>query len=205
MNAPIVTVNADFTDGAKVGLENVRANLPGSVITFVQESKRIRLREKLPHLLGVRQGTEPDKANSSLIWDKSRVHLIDHTQTLAVDAHPGVEMLPRWLKRIDCRIDDRLLVSAIVGHRPPPRYRWLWPEFDQAVAAEIQFAPFPTIVGLDTNSHTPAMLARSLGLRWSGRGIDGFMYDRRLHVSRARRMKATRSDHRAVLAFLETR
>lgn len=201
--APIVTVNADFTDGPERGLDNVQRVMPGSVITFVQESKRISFRENLTRLIGVRQGDAPDKANSTLLWDRSRVRMVDFNQSLAVDAHRGVEMLPRWLKRLDCRVDDALPVSAIVGHRPPPRYKHLWPEFDDALEAEIYWAPFPVIVGLDTNSHAPAALARRFGLRWAGRGIDGFMYSPKLRVVRPRRLMRTHSDHRAVMATLE--
>lgn len=201
--APIVTVNADFTDGPKVGLENVQRILPGSVITFVQESKYIRFRDRLTHMIGVSQGDKPDTANSSLLWDRSRVDVLDRSMSLAVDPLPGDEILPRFLRRIDCRIDDALLVSAIVGHRPPARYSHLWPAFDEALDVEIQYAPFPAIVGLDTNSLNPAALARSLRMKWAGRGIDGFMYSPKLRVVRPRRLFRTRSDHRAVMATLE--
>lgn len=201
--APIVTVNADFTDGPKVGLENVRAVLPGSVITFVQESKYINFRDRLTHMLGVSQGRERDTANSSLLWDSHRVEVLNRDVTLACDPRPGDDMLARFLRRIDCRIDNELLVSAIVGHRPPGRFKHLWAEFDQAVDAEVRWAPYPVIVGMDTNSLNPAALARSFGLKWSGRGIDGFMYSPKLRLSRARRLKRTRSDHRAVMSTLE--
>lgn len=201
--APIVTVNADFTDGPKVGLDNVRAVLPGSVITFVQESKHIKLRDRLPRMLGVSQGHEPDTANSSLLWDHSRVEVLDKSVSLAVDPQQGDEMLPRFLRRIDCKVDDALLLSAIVCHRPPPRYKHLWPAFDEALDVEVRYAPFPVVVGLDTNSLNPAALARSIGLKWAGRGIDGFMYSPKLRVVRPRRLMRTRSDHRAVMATLE--
>lgn len=203
--APIVTVNADFTDGPRTGLENVQHVLPGSVLTFVQEGKRVQFRDRLSWLLGVSQGHQDDaRRNSAILWDRSRVDVLHTNVSLAVEPRSGDEILARFLRRLDCEVDGSLKASAIVGHRPPRYLKHLWPEFDEALEREVEYAPYPVIVGIDTNDLTPARLARSMGLRWSGRGIDGFMYSPELHVSRARSMKPTQSDHRAVLAFLET-
>lgn len=203
--APIVSVNVDFTDGPVRGLGNLQAVLPGSVLTFVQEGKRLQLRDRLTSLVGVSQGRGSDaRRNSAILWDRSRVDVLHANVALAAEPQPGDDMLVRFLRRIDCEVDGRLKVSGIVGHRPPRYLRHLWPEFDEALDREVRYAPYPVLVGIDTNDLTPARLARSMGLRWSGQGIDGFMYSPELNVSRARSMKPTHSDHRAVLAFLET-
>lgn len=200
--APLVTVNADFTDGPHGSLDNVLAVLPGAVIAFVQEAKRIRFRDRLTRLFGVRQGRTEAKAGSALLWDRSRCKVIRAGQVLAARPEPGDALLPRWLAWADLRIDGSLEIRAIAGHRPL-KSTGDQLEFDIALEQLIDSSFLPCIVGLDTNSPNPAALAGSMGLLWRGFGIDGFMYDRGLSLSRALPLRRTRSDHRAVMSQLD--
>lgn len=199
--APLVTVNADYTDGPRGSLDNVRVVLPGAVIAFVQEAKRFQLREHLTRLLGVRQGRTEAKAGSALVWDRSRCRLLRGGQVLAARPEPGDELLPRWLQWADLQIDGTLLVKAIAGHRPL-KSTGDQPEFDEALGTLVDSSTFPVIAGLDANTYNPHALAEDLGLEWRGKGIDGFMYDESLRLGPARRLRPTNSDHRAVMSVL---
>ena len=80
--APVVSVNADYTDGPW-SLLNVTAVMPGSVFTFVQEGKRIQFREHLSQLVGVKQGKREDRAGSAVLYDMTTP---DYSQSAGKDA-----------------------------------------------------------------------------------------------------------------------
>lgn len=201
-DAPIVTVNADFTDGPEGGFDNIAAIIPGAVITFGQEGKRVRLRDRLTQLIGVQQGDSDAKAGAFLLWDKHRCKVLDRGFKLGVRPGPGEQMLPRFLSWADLQIDGALSVRAIAAHRPPHRYRDLWPAFDLELDELVDRSRLPSIVGIDTNTEHPRAFADRLDLLWTGHKIDGFAYDPSLELSPARPLKSTRSDHRAVLSVL---
>lgn len=204
----LVTVNVDFTDGAHVGLDNFVRVYPGAALGFVQEAKHIDLRDELTGLLGVQQGESSAAAGSALVWDKTRLHRHKRGQELGARAVKGAtqDRLLQWVD-LEYLYLPGVMFRAVGGHRPP-RYAGhaARKEFDGNAARLIARSPYPVIFGLDANELRPRQwAARTLGLSWRGKGIDGFAYTPSLDLGPATRLPKTRSDHRAVTSVLSMR
>lgn len=88
-------------------------------------------------------------------------------------------------------------------HRPPLRYKFLWPAFDAAVAARVHLwrrKGWEVLIGLDANSHNPQPLRRLTGLAWHHVGIDGLLSSPGLEIHNVRTLPKGTSDHHPVLA-----
>lgn len=197
----VLTTNVDWAlRPARVKADLAQLTQQSDVL-LVQEAKNVRLTRLVDTAQwGVIQNvSSKDRAGSAILYRKSRARVLQHGQTVGVRPH-GVKMLTRWITWADLRVDGQYAFRAVSAHRPPARYKGLWPLFDANVRTFVARSPRPVILGADWNApaHSdPAGLSR-LGLRMRGAGIDGVMIDRRLDTSAARRQVKGFSDHRAV-------
>lgn len=194
--AQLATINAEgVTSGPDRTLANTTAALPGVTIGFLQEVAPVRLRDRLSPYVGVHQdATRDDRAGVALVWDRSRVRASRRRYLLGATPN-GHRMLRRWLCVADLTIDGHFTVTAFSGHRPPQRYRDLWPEFDRAVDQLVEDARHPLIGGIDSNTRETLDLATFYGLQRRAIGIDVILASPDLHVGPAVRLPATKSDH----------
>lgn len=212
----VATINAQgVTDTPTTTLANVRDALPGVGLAGLQEvgnlTHRWSLRNHLAsRALGVIQDTSTKaRAGVALVYAKSRVRLL-RRHPLQVGTHPdGAKMLTRYILAVDACIDRTLFVTVIDAHRPPWRYRHLWPIFDAQVNRIVESARYPVIYLTDNNSPYLAPVLRD-DLTAYGRGIDLIALGKGLHTTRrnGRRtgaflLPATRSDHRPVAIELQ--
>lgn len=197
------TVNAQgVTDGRMQTLRNVRDALPGVALAGLQEVTPLRgdwsLRERLSRkTIGVLQKTRTKGTSGvALVWDKSRVRMIEGSDRIAVGTHPeGVRMLTRYILAADFVIDGRLIVTAVVWHRPKWAYRHLWPAFDAACLALVEQARHPVIVFTDNNSRSIPTALRPV-LRAFARRIDMVLLSQQLRaIGQAFDLPRTGSDH----------
>lgn len=200
----IATVNDDFTD-KKSNLRRVNAD-----VVLLQETKNSRLRKVRPNSdrWGVHQAKREDKAGSSVVWDKKSVKATDRGYALGVKPQ-GAKMLKRWISWTDIKVGDQT-VRMMSVHRPPARFKRLWPDFDRNLARFVKSSKVPVIIGMDANQVNPRKLAHLTGLRWhapkgnhpvSGKTpIDGFLASRGIKFENVRRLQRGTSDHHPVTA-----
>lgn len=209
-----VTLNADFTD-RRSDLRHVvthsgkrrRRLADRPWIVFGQET----VREDWSRLAPAGWATTQDMSTEAtrgvaIAWDTAHVEAVgDWRCVLLLPERRGVEMRGRWVIAQDVRIGGEAVTLAST-HRPPERYAHLWPEFDRALAAWVRRQRHPVILGMDTN--VPGLgivkpgrrrrLARSLGMRQAGYGIDAVLVTPPLRVRPVRWLPKRTSDHRAV-------
>jgi hypothetical protein len=192
----IATVNDDFTD-RKTNLKRVKAG-----VVMVQEAKNTNIRGVLKNRdqFGVHQGKTEDKAGSAIVWNKDRVKGGQRGYALGVTPQ-GAAMLKRWISYTDVNVDGAK-VRMVSVHRPPARFKRLWPDFDKNLAAFIKHSPLPVVVGMDANQKNPRALAHRTGLRWHAPkgSIDGFLASREVKFETVWRAPKGSSDHHPVLA-----
>lgn len=192
----IATVNDDFTDH-KTNVHRVHAG-----VVLMQETKNTNLRKELnANRFGVHQGRAEDKAGASVVWRKQdRLKVTGRGYALGVNPQ-GAQMLRRWINYTDMNVNGAK-VRMISVHRPPQRFKRLWPDFDRHLAAFIKSSKLPVVVGMDANQKNPQALARLTGLRWHAPAgsIDGFLASRSVHFERMKRLPKGSSDHHPVLA-----
>lgn len=200
MGLTIATVNDDFTDD-KTNLRRVKAG-----VVMVQEAKNTRVREALNReRFGVHQGLRDDRAGAAIAWKRESVKAGERGYSLGVEPR-GAAMLRRLISWVDVSVGGAK-VRMISVHRPPARFKRLWPEFDRNLAAFIKQTKGPVVVGMDANQRNPRALAHLTGLRWhSPQGsIDGFLASRSVHFDRMWRAPKGTSDHHPVLARISLR
>ena len=149
---------------------------------------------------GVHQAARDDKAGSAVVWKKGEVKVTDRGYRLGVTPQ-GAAMLKRFMSWTDMTVDGAK-VRMISVHRPPLRFKRLWPDFDRNLAAFIKQSDVPVVVGMDANQRNPRALARMTGLRWHAPkgSIDGFLASRSVRFERTWRADKGSSDHHPVLA-----
>lgn len=202
--AVLATINIDFTDGPAREAFNLVAALPGVDVAFLQEAKDLNARKVLNDLFGVAQNRSSGaRAGSVVAWDKGRGVAGTTGQTLGTVSTAGHELLPRWLTWVDLTLDGLLTFRAVAAHRPPLRFKDLWPGFDAQLRGLVEESELPVVVGIDSNTHDGPGFAANVGLEWVGEGIDGFAHDPRIVVGDVRRLKPTHSDHRPVVVTLD--
>lgn len=204
--AVLATINAQgVTDSRMQTLRNVRDALPGVALAGLQEVKNLRgdwsLRERLSRrTIGVAQVTRTEATSGvALVWDKSRVRPVPGSRRIVLGASAvGHHMLNRHLLAADFRIDRAITITGIVGHRPPARYRDLWPEYDAALAHLLADVEHPAVLFTDNNSvAVPHALASGYEVQRSG--IDFIAVGDDLTVlGDAFLLPKTGSDHRPV-------
>lgn len=181
-------------------------------VLAIQEAKRVDVDQLLPAHWRAGQNTDtPAKAGSVVAWNRHRAR--STSGGLQVAAEPGrAQMLTRNIRWQVLRIDgvmSRVVVAS--AHRPPARYRFLWPIFDARVRRFIRRqhnAGRIVLLGMDTNQplgQDPGRLSRRLGMRWLGpeAGIIGWAVSETAPVTAdvtVRRLSF--SDHPAVLIRL---
>jgi hypothetical protein len=194
----IATINDDWATPKKSNFSWVKAD-----VMLGQETKFAHLRDlKDKKKFGVHQDFKNEaKAGSAIVWKKSdRIKAGDRGYALGVTPH-GAKMLARYINWTDMKIDGKN-VRMVSVHRPPLRFKRLWPEFDRALAHFVKNTRGSIIVGMDANQHNPRALARATGLRWHavGDSIDGFLTSRDVKFDNLHTLKKGSSDHRPVLA-----
>jgi hypothetical protein len=192
----VATDNDDFNT-PRSNLRHVHAD-----VVLVQEAKNEHVRKLEPKRYGVHQNTHrKDQAGTAVAWNRDRVHATKSGYRMGVENH-GRAMLNRWINFTDVTIDGQK-VRMVSVHRPPARFKGLWPEFDRHLAAFVKSSKLPTIVGMDANQANPQHLAKLTGLRWVApdrHSIDGFLVSDTVHVEHVRRLAKNSSDHHPVQA-----
>lgn len=197
----VATVNDDFTD-RKTNLKRVKAD-----VILAQETKNTDVKRALKNRdVGVHQDTaHDDKQGTSVIWNKKRMGAGKRGYALGTRPQ-GRKMLSRWLNFTDVNIDGQK-VRMVSAHRPPARFKALWPTFDKRLADFVKGHKGPIIVGMDSNQHTHEGLEKMTGLKWQGPpgSIDGFLVSKGIRVSDMRRLPRGSSDHQPVKAKFSIR
>lgn len=193
---------AGVTQSSEKSTDNLLSALPAVDLAFMQEALKVKVRKALSKLLGVHQDlTSAATRGVAIAWDKQTVEKDGRKRvTLGSRRAPGVR--DRHLIHVDVDLEDRLTVRAIAGHRPL-KSTGRQDEFDDTLRQLVDTSPHPVIVGIDCNDRDPDAWAKSLGLRWHGKGIDGFAVTPGIKLVNVRRQKATGSDHRPVTAVLQ--
>jgi hypothetical protein len=194
----IATVNDDFTDRkTNIGRVKDRAD-----VVMMQEAKNTHVRRAVRgDSFGVHQNVRrDDQAGTALVWRRDKAQKKDSGYEMAVRPH-GRAMLNRWINYTDLNVDGTT-VRMVSVHRPPPRFKSLWPLFDANLAAFVKSSKGPVVIGLDANQRDPQHLARLTGLRWHAPpgSIDGFLVSPGVEVGKMWRLPRGSSDHNPVLA-----
>lgn len=208
-----LTVNDDFTDRTTdlpALLENRRPAFGGA-----QETKRENVDRKVRLELGQHYGIRQDRhtdaaAGVAVFWDRLLCRpLGEAIDRPAVYGRGWLELtrgesglLARGVVWQDLVIRlgwvSRARVRVAAAHRPPHRFRHLWPVFDRKLADWCQESPLPVAVFMDANEHGgPTELARLSGLTWRGVGIDGVLTNLKV-PGQPVALPRMHSDHRAV-------
>jgi len=197
----VETMNDDFVS-PKSNLPKAKAS-----VVLVQEAKNEVVRNRVPDGYGVHQNTHrKDQAGTAVTWKRKDVHADASGYALGV-SHGHEKMLDRWINWTDVTVDG-VKVRMISVHRPPLRFKNLWPAFDRNVAAFVKHTKLPVVIGMDSNEHGgPDALARATGLRWVGPkgSIDGFLVSPGVSVEKVWRLPKGTSDHQPVVARIHVR
>lgn len=192
----VATINDDFTDG-RTNVDDVKAT-----IKLVQEAKNSKLRKAVKRdEFGVHQVMKgPDTRGSAVVWNKDRVKSTDRGLSLGVHPH-GRQMETRWITWSDVTIDG-VKVRVASAHRPPARFKALWPAFDANLAKFVKNSKLPLIIGMDSNTHDHRGLEKATQLNWVGpKGdIDGFLVSPGIKVDHVREGPKRDSDHNPIIA-----
>lgn len=207
--------NLAFTTGQRKDQHNVDLLIKRGYeyLGFV-EANVDDLREMVPEDWRARQNMNAPsgKSGCAAAWSP-RVRIFKRRRLrLGVDPAQGdrrAKMRKRWLLMNDVRI-DRVPTRLLIGHWPPPRFDWLQPFMTAAVKFWLRRSPrrgYWVVMG-DYNMPL-AKVARQLGGRPYGEGIDGFVlgpnvYARDLEVIR-RVEREGWTDHPAIGADIHTK
>lgn len=205
----LITINDDFTDALSDVPALLAEHAPFAV--FVQEGKRTRYWRVLRRIRRKRhnagdqlryrqvQLTRTDhQAGLAIVWDAVTAPLVSGPYYRVLVEPDGAAMLKRGVLWI---VVDHPSLGAVVlatTHRPPWRFRHLWPAYDEALrkwAAGRGAALL--LVGIDVNTRRLAAFASRVGLTVAGKGIDAVLA-RGLQLRKPRRLKRRHSDHRPV-------
>ena len=202
MRLRIITLNDDFTDATSDAGHLMRNGRPFAVLT--QESKRGPLDRQAPSSYGVAQVLgAPATAGVAVAYDLTRATQVSATRHRVLCRPHGAQMLARGITWIQVLTDAGPLILAS-AHRPPERYRHLWAEFDHNLAEWVAERDHPIILGMDANTRARGPLARRLGMRQAGRGVDAVFVTDPLRVGHARRLRRRTSDHHPVAVTVVT-
>lgn len=169
-----------------------------------QESKGENYRARLPIRYGVRQKMATAGTQGVAVgWDKSYVKARqgkgNHGWQFLVD-NLGLE--PRGVIYQDLRIGDWEFTLAS-SHRPPQRYKHLWPTYDERMGNWFADRKLPVVLAMDCNEDggpTPLLKGNR---HWYGHEIDGAVSN--IPGSWAIKVLPKRSsDHAALLLKSET-
>jgi endonuclease/exonuclease/phosphatase family metal-dependent hydrolase len=203
----VVTANVDWALRAQRVAQDLHRIEARADVLLLQETKNVNVDALLgPQWTVLQDTSSASRAGSTIAYRNSFIRAGRFSLRLGVEPH-GAAMLPRWIATARLRVAGSYSIRVASAHRPPPRYSWLWPAFDQNMRAFSQDVKAPLIVGADWNSpivRDPAGLRRT-GARTTGAEIDGFAVDRSLRVSRVHALPKGWSDHHAVLAVIGPR
>lgn len=192
----VATINDDFGT-RRSNLPRVRAD-----VMLVQEAKNENVRRLLRGRgVGVHQNTRrQDQQGTAVVWSRKVARAVDGGYAMGVRPH-GRAMLNRWINWEDVVIDGTK-VRMVSVHRPPARFKALWPLFDRNLARFVRHSRVPMVIGMDANQVNPHALAKGTGLRWHAPAgsIDGFLVSPGIKVEDLRRLPRATSDHHPVIA-----
>lgn len=174
------TANIDFAKSPSQHRRYLNHLADTSDILFIQEAKRIRLRDLLPANWYTNQRVRTQSTRgSALCWragtfdypPKSRMKMgalpvgIDHGKPRVA------KMLPRRIIVTKVILNGKK-VALIVCHYPPLRYEWLWPQMDRRLARIVRQCVkegYAVRIGADFNQNPHAVAA---ALNWRlGNGV----------------------------------
>ncbi|MBK7863765.1 MAG: hypothetical protein IPJ65_35205 [Archangiaceae bacterium] len=201
----VATVNDDF-------VHPKTSNLPGidADIVLAQETKWENAAARLGKKYNTHQNTtRVDKSGTTVAFkDEDRFKGKGSGYELGVTAH-GRKMETRWINYTDVEVDGVKVRMASV-HRPPLRFKALWPEFDRHLAQfakETRQEGLPLIIGMDSNTHQPHVMEKLTGLTWRSvpGSIDGFLVSKEVRVDHLHRLAKNTSDHNPVVGKFHVR
>lgn len=210
----VVTLNDDFTDRLTDATALLEDGTPFAIL--IQEGKNTRFRRVLRRLrrrlkaranqkgdewlpLGyqtVQDMTSEATRGLAIIWDSHTAPMAFHRWKVLVEPH-GAAMNARGILWVVVDHKDWGYIILATTHRPPWRYRRLWPEYDKALQEWVDAQGYPILLGMDANTRRFMRLGAYLGLLASGQGIDAVMA-KGFRLKRPRRLKRRNSDHRPV-------
>lgn len=205
----IAFCNLDFATGQRTDRNTVELMVSeGYQYLGLVECKFNDVNALLPRRWKVHQVMKNAATMGSVTaWDPWVVQ-IDRVVPLRVGVRPrGVRMLTRYLSIVDVVIGKHV-VRIIVGHWPPPRYRWLQPIYTANVKRYLRNAPEKGrwVVMADFNMHHDKA-ARQLGGHSHGYKIDGIVCGPRMLLARPwvshRPQRQGWTDHPAIGGVLQ--
>lgn len=195
----VATINAaGVTSGGRRTLTNVLTAMPGVSVGLIQEAGPVKLRRRLSRLLGVAQARRSyARRGSAVVWDRSTWRAVDRWSRV-MSRPNGHRIRSRYAAGVVLQHKrTRRRVLFIAAHRPPGRDRELWRGFDDHLAAAIESSRYPVVVGIDANQRHPYLRDVARNHRPDG-SIDVILTHGIKAAGPARRMPATRSDHRPI-------
>jgi endonuclease/exonuclease/phosphatase family metal-dependent hydrolase len=200
----IFTYNIDWAKSNEDERASIRSVLTTADVILLQEAKHIDISSALNQAWLVHQNIKRESKqgvavawrNASIKRHRSARHPV---KGYVLGVMPlGVTMLPRYFNWRDLDVPGHGTIRFVSTHRPPQRYRRLWPIFDRALGRFVKRSPHPVIVGMDSNERDHSGLERLTGLAWHGVGIDGFLVSRGIRVSHLRSHPRAKSDHHPI-------
>lgn len=192
----VASINDDFTD-RYTNVPDVKAT-----IKLVQEAKATNLRGEVDKKdWGVHQDlNDTGKKGAAVVWNKDRARAGDRGYALGVTPQ-GRKMETRFISWSDVVIDG-VKVRVASTHRPPARFKALWPAFDRNLAQFVKSTRLPLIIGMDSNTRDHRRMESVTGLKWAGPpgDIDGFLVSPGIKVDQIHEGPKRRSDHAPVIA-----
>lgn len=203
----VITVNDDFTDELTDLRYLARTRKPLAMAG--QEVKETDVRALLDDGWGVRQRLTDDSTRGvCVVWNRDLARAIGRTKnrpsTIGDGYLPLVKPGPRdgmltrgvvW-QDVEVLTGERFRIAS--AHRPPARFRHLWPAFDDNLEAFLQASPLPVVLGTDNNQVGGPDVDPDY--KWRGIRIDGFVTD--AAIPSVYELAYRSSDHRPVSGAL---
>lgn len=189
------TINVDWGKSNVAETKDFTAIKEQADIILVQEAKHLNVRSALGRgWQGHQNITNRAKQGVAVAWklargikrhhavpDKKHHGRFARSWGYVLGVLPnGHKIMARYINYRDLEVNGTT-IRFIATHRPPKRFKVLWPLFDRALARFVKASPHPVIIGMDSNTTDHKSFQRLSGLIWLGIGIDGFYLSRVLH------------------------
>lgn len=204
----VITVNDDFTDDLTDLRYLARTRHPLAMAG--QEVKATDVRHLLDDGWGIRQRLTTDATRGvCVVWNRDLASAIgrakDRPEKIGdgyLPLCPGVPgpdgMLTRGVIWQDLQLLTGERFRKASAHRPPARFRHLWPTFDDNLEQFLEASPLPVVLGTDNNEVGGPNVAPEW--KWRGIRIDGFVSD--AVIPSVYELAYRSSDHRPVSGAL---
>lgn len=115
------------------------------------------------------------QAGLAIIWNAEKAPRLSGPHYRELVQPHGAEMLPRGILWVVVDHPQWGPTVLATSHRPPFRYRFLWPAYDRALGDWVRARRQAVILlGMDTNTHDLRGMTR-VGLSVAGKGIDAVL------------------------------